>query len=146
MPEGSKEIMGGTMRLGTKTTYFQPGSEWSKLRALYGDVKVMKERHRHRYEVNPDYIEVLEKAGINFIGKDDTGKRMEVVELNDHPFFVGVQAHPEFTSRVLAPSPTYLGFVAASAGCLDQVIQEIRQQEKLTNGLVNRVGESTHFC
>jgi len=136
MPEGSKEIMGGTMRLGTKTTYFQPGSEWSKLRALYGDAKVMEERHRHRYEVNPDYIEMLEKAGLNFIGKDDTGKRMEVVELNDHPFFVGVQAHPEFTSRVLAPSPTYLGFVAASAGCLDQVIQEIRQQEKLTNGLV----------
>ena len=134
------------MRLGTKTTYFQPRSEWSKLRALYGDVKVMEERHRHRYEVNPDYIEVLEKAGLNFTGKDDTGKRMEVVELNDHPFFVGVQAHPEFTSRVLAPSPTYLGFVAASAGCLDQVIQEIRQQEKLTNGLVNRVGESTHFC
>jgi CTP synthase len=145
MPEGSKEVMGGTMRLGTKTTYFQPGSEWSKLRALYGDVKVMEERHRHRYEVNPDYIEELEKAGLNFIGKDDTGKRMEVVELNDHPFFVGVQAHPEFTSRVLAPSPTYLGFVAASAGCLDQVIQEIRQQKKLTNGLVNRVGESTHF-
>jgi CTP synthase len=146
MPEGSKEKMGGTMRLGTKTTYFQPGSEWSKLRALYGDAKVMEERHRHRYEVNPDYIEVLEKAGLNFIGKDDTGKRMEAVELNDHPFFVGVQSHPEFTSRVLAPSPTYLGFVAASAGCLDQVIQEIRQQEKLTNGLVNRVGENTHFC
>ena len=61
-------------------------------------------------------------------------------------FFVGAQTHPELTSRVLALSPTYLGFVAASAGCLDQVIQEIRQQEKLTNGLVNVVGESPHFC
>ena len=125
MPEGSKEIMGGTMRLGTKITNFQPGSEWSKVRALYGGGTVMEERHRHRYEVNPDYIEELEKVGLNFIGKDETGKRMEVVELKDHPFFVGVQAHPELTSRVLAPSPTYLGFVAASAGCLDRVIHEI---------------------
>ncbi|XDG10493.1 hypothetical protein ABKA04_010108 [Annulohypoxylon sp. FPYF3050] len=144
MPEGSKEIMGGTMRLGTKTTYFQPGSEWSKLRALYGDVDGMEERHRHRYEVNPDYVEELEKAGLNFIGKDETGKRMEVVELKDHPFFVGVQAHPEFTSRVLAPSPTYLGFVAATTGCLDEVIQEIRQQ-KHTGKLVNGVDEGVHF-
>ncbi|KAL7628191.1 CTP synthase ura7 [Parahypoxylon ruwenzoriense] len=141
MPEGSKEIMGGTMRLGTKTTHFQPESEWSKLRALYGDGAVMEERHRHRYEVNPDYVEELERAGLNFIGKDETGKRMEVVELKDHPFFVGVQAHPEFTSRVLAPSPTYLGFVAASTGCLDQVIRDIRQQKKLPNELVNGVNE-----
>jgi CTP synthase len=117
MPEGSKEIMGGTMRLGMKTTYFQPRSEWSKLQALYGDVKVMKERHRHRYEVNPDYIEMLEKAGLNFVGKDDTGKRMEVVELNDHPFLVGVQAHPEFTSRVLAP----IAYVPRLCGCQRRV-------------------------
>lgn len=145
MPEGSKEIMGGTMRLGTKQTHFQVGSEWSKLRALYGDETVMEERHRHRYEVNPDYIEELEKVGLNFVGKDETGKRMEVVELKDHPFFVGVQAHPEFTSRVLAPSPTYLGFIAASIGCLDQVIQEIRQQKTQTNGTVNGASQSIHF-
>ncbi|KAI4869284.1 CTP synthase [Hypoxylon rubiginosum] len=144
MPEGSKEIMGGTMRLGTKTTHFQAGSEWSKLRALYGDAAGMEERHRHRYEVNPDHIEELEKAGLNFVGKDESGRRMEVVELKDHPFFVGVQAHPEFTSRVLAPSPTYLGFIAATIGCLDQVIQGIRQQ-KHSNKLVNGVDESVHF-
>ncbi|KAI1484430.1 CTP synthase N-terminus-domain-containing protein [Biscogniauxia mediterranea] len=145
MPEGSKEIMGGTMRLGTKSTHFQTGSEWSKLRALYGNATVMEERHRHRYEVNPKYIEELEKAGLNFIGKDETGNRMEVVELKDHPFFVGVQAHPEFTSRVLAPSPTYLGFVAASAGCLEEVIQEIRHEQKHADKLVNGVSENTHF-
>ncbi|KAI1387030.1 CTP synthase [Hypoxylon trugodes] len=144
MPEGSKEIMGGTMRLGTKTSHFQPGSEWSKIRALYGDGEGMEERHRHRYEVNPDYIEALEKVGLNFIGKDESGKRMEVVELKDHPFFVGVQAHPEFTSRVLAPSPTYLGFVAATTGCLDEVIKEIRQQRD-TGALVNGVDEAAHF-
>lgn len=124
MPEGSKEVMGGTMRLGTKTTLFTPDSEWSKLRAMYGLAETMDERHRHRYEVNPDYIEELEKAGLHFIGRDETGKRMEVVELKDHPFFVGVQAHPEYTSRVLAPSLTYLSFVAASAGCLEQITKE----------------------
>ncbi|KAI8957061.1 CTP synthase [Daldinia sp. FL1419] len=145
MPEGSKEIMGGTMRLGTKATHFQPGSEWSKLRALYGGGTVMEERHRHRYEVNPDYIDELEKAGLNFVGKDESGKRMEVVELQDHPFFVGVQAHPEFTSRVLAPSPTYLGFMAASTGCLDNIIQEIHQQKEQINGIVNGAEDSVHF-
>lgn len=76
------------------------------------------------HKVNPDYIDELEKAGLYFVGKDETGMRMEVVELKDHPFFVGVQAHPEYTSRVLAPSPTYLAFVAASSGCLDQITKE----------------------
>jgi CTP synthase len=63
MPEDSKDSRGGTMRLGSRSTYFQPGSEYSKLRALYGEVTVVEERHRHRYEVNPQYIEELEKAG-----------------------------------------------------------------------------------
>lgn len=133
MPESSKEILGGTMRLGTKSTIFTAGSEWSKLRALYGQAGTMEERHRHRYEVNPEYIDELEKAGLHFIGKDETGNRMEVVEIKDHPFFVGVQAHPEYTSRVLAPSPTYLAFVAASAGCLEQIIAD-----QSTRGLADR--------
>ncbi|RSM10975.1 CTP synthase [Fusarium oligoseptatum] len=124
MPESSKEVMGGTMRLGEKKTLFTPDSKWSKLRALYGDAETMSERHRHRYEVNPDYIDELEKAGLCFTGKDETGKRMEAVEIKDHPFFVGVQAHPEFTSRVVSPSLIYLGFVAASAGCLDEITKE----------------------
>jgi len=144
MPEGSKDIMGGTMRLGTKATHFQAGSDWSKLRALYGDGEIMNERHRHRYEVNPEYISALEEKGLNFIGKDETGKRMEVVELKDHPFFVGVQAHPEFRSRVITPSPTYLGFVAASAGCLERIIEETRAK-KLTNGVDNEADKSIHF-
>lgn len=129
MPESSKEVMGGTMRLGEKKTLFTPDSKWSKLRALYGDAETMSERHRHRYEVNPDYIDELEKAGLCFIGKDETGKRMEVVEIKDHPFFVGVQAHPEFTSRVVSPSLTYLGFVAASAGCLDEITKEQQSRQ-----------------
>ncbi|KEY71037.1 hypothetical protein S7711_00861 [Stachybotrys chartarum IBT 7711] len=129
MPEGSKEQMGGTMRLGTRASHFEPGTEWSKVRAMYGGAATIDERHRHRYEVNPEYVDRLEKAGLNFIGKDDTGNRMEVVELKDHPFYVGLQAHPEFTSKVTCPSPPFLGFVAASAGCLDQVMADAKAQK-----------------
>ncbi|KAL0640800.1 CTP synthase ura7 [Maublancomyces gigas] len=121
MPEGSKTHLGGTMRLGIRQTIWQPDSEWSKLRKLYGDSDGILERHRHRYEVNPEYIERL--SGLNFVGKDDKGERMEVVELKEHPYYVGVQFHPEYMSRVLHPSKPYLGFVAASAGVLDEILR-----------------------
>jgi CTP synthase len=124
MPEHNPGQMGATMRLGIKPTYWQPNSEWSKLRALYGiQGTSINERHRHRYEVNPDYIAPLEAAGLAFIGKDETGVRQEVIELPDHPYFVGVQFHPEYLSRVLHPSKPYLGFIAASAAMLDDVIK-----------------------
>ncbi|KAK5998162.1 CTP synthase [Cladobotryum mycophilum] len=135
MPESSKEHLGGTMRLGTRATYFQPGSEWSKLRALYGGASVVEERHRHRYEVNPEYIEELQKAGLCFIGKDETGRRMEAFELKDHPFYVGVQAHPEFTSKVTQCSLPFLGLVASSAGILDKIIKELEEEQKMANGV-----------
>ena len=122
MPEHNPGEMGATMRLGMKPTYWQPNTTWSKLRALYGLQKgSIQERHRHRYEVNPDYIAQLEEAGMTFVGKDETGVRMEVIELKDHPWFVGVQFHPEYLSRVLHPSQPYLGFIAASAGMLEEV-------------------------
>ncbi|KIW59518.1 CTP synthase, variant [Exophiala xenobiotica] len=120
MPEIDKATMGGNMRLGLRATNFQEGTEWSRLRKLYHNEPSIHERHRHRYEVNPDYIDRL--SGLNFIGKDDKGERMEIIELKDHPFFVGVQFHPEYLSRVLRPSPPYLGFVAACAGVLEQTI------------------------
>ena len=124
MPEHHGEKMGATMRLGVKPTYWQPGSEWSKLRTLYGlKSDNVTERHRHRYEVNPAYISQLEQNGMTFIGKDETGVRMEVIELKDHPWFVGVQFHPEYLSRVLHPSKPYLGFIAASAGMLEEVMR-----------------------
>ncbi|KAI0435257.1 CTP synthase N-terminus-domain-containing protein [Xylaria sp. FL1042] len=123
MPELDRENMGGTMRLGLHETIFQEGSEWSKARALYGGVQGVKERHRHRYEVNPQFVDRLQKAGIYFIGKDETGQRMEILEMKDHPYFVGTQFHAEYQSRVLSPSKPYLGFVAASAGRLDEVIK-----------------------
>jgi CTP synthase len=136
MPEGSRESKGGTMRLGLRATHFQPNSEGSKLRAMYGDATIVEERHRHRYEVNPAYIEELEKAGLLFVGKDDTGRRMEIIEIEDHPWFVGVQYHPEYISQPLSPSLPILGLVAASLGCLDQITKEICQERKMTNGVV----------
>ena len=62
---------------------------------------IIQERHRHRYEVNPAYIDTLASNGMTFIGKDDRAERMEIMELKDHPWFVGVQYHPEYLSRVL---------------------------------------------
>lgn len=70
--------------------------------------KHIDERHRHRYEVNPTLVGQLESEGLRFVGKDDTGQRMEVVELNGHPFFVAAQFHPEFKSRPGRPSPLFL--------------------------------------
>lgn len=141
MPEVDKKTMGATMRLGLRPTFFQPGSEWSRLRALYAGKDEILERHRHRYEVNPAYIETLEQGGLSFVGKDDAGVRMEIVEIKDHPWFVGVQFHPEYLSRVLDPSRPYLGFVAASSGLLEEITKEYQNgngamgAEGITNGM-----------
>lgn len=89
MPELDKKNMGGTMRLGSRKTIFQPNSEWAKIRALYDDAQEIEERHRHRYEINPEYIARLEAAGLHFVGRDETGQRMEIFEIKDHPYFVG---------------------------------------------------------
>ncbi|KAF7824435.1 CTP synthase-like [Senna tora] len=112
MPEGSKTHMGGTMRLGSRRTYFQVAD--CKSVKLYGNAHFIDERHRHRYEVNPEMISQLENAGLSFVGKDESGRRMEIVELPGHPFFVGVQFHPEFKSRPGKPSPPFLGLIAAA--------------------------------
>lgn len=126
MPEVDKGKLGGTMRLGKHPCIFQEKTEWSRLRALYGaSVSQIEERHRHRYEVNPTFIDQIEKAGLSFIGKDIKGERMEIVEIKDHPWFVGVQFHPEYLSRVLSPSKAFLGFFAAAAGCLDEVTKAV---------------------
>ncbi|KAG6821114.1 CTP synthase ura7 [Arthromyces matolae] len=117
MPEISKTHMGGTMRLGLRPTVFEEGTEsWSKARKLYGGAGKIWERHRHRYEVNPKYVEQLTNSGMIFAGKDEKGERMQILELKEHPYFLGLQAHPEFCTRPLNPSPAFLGFVSASAG------------------------------
>ena len=114
MPEISKTHMGGTMRLGTKPTPFLVDD--CKMRRLYGGADHVDERHRHRYEVNPELIEQIEEAGLKYVGKDETGQRCEIMELDGHPFFVGTQYHPEFKSRPGRPSPPFLGLLMAACG------------------------------
>ena len=113
MPEISKTHLGGTMRLGSRPTIWQTNK--SKIRKLYGEGKSVDERHRHRYEINPDLVDVIENSGLIFVGKDETGQRCEIFELNNHPYFVGVQYHPEFKSRPGKPSPPFLGLLMAAS-------------------------------
>ncbi|KAF9318415.1 CTP synthase ura7 [Podila horticola] len=119
MPEISKTHLGGTMRLGTRPTEFQAGTEGSTLRKLYGGGSTVLERHRHRYEINPELIEKFEAKGLQFVGKDETGQRMEIVEMADHPYFVGVQYHPEYLTRPLKPSAPFMGLILAATGGLE---------------------------
>jgi CTP synthase len=102
--------MGGTMRLGAQDVVVKDGS---KAAALYGRTQI-SERHRHRYEVNPDYIERFEQAGWVFTGKSVDGTKMEIGELQGHPYFVASQFHPEFKSRPMRPSPLHQGLVDAA--------------------------------
>ncbi|CAD6965820.1 unnamed protein product [Tilletia laevis] len=173
MPEISKTHMGGTMRLGLRPTIFQEGAQSSsKIGKLYGSHDTVWERHRHRYEINPEYVDRIEKGAgaatpaastdgqsdgkaraslgttkrpfvrrtsvasadleydedepeekpdrLRFVGKDEKGERMQILEYEEHPYFVCLQAHPEFASRPLNPSPPFLGLIAASAGVLDE--------------------------
>ncbi|CAD6230812.1 unnamed protein product [Miscanthus lutarioriparius] len=122
MPEGSKTHMGATMRLGSRRTFFKIAD--CKSSKLYGNVTYVDERHRHRYEVNPDMVPEFENAGLQFVGKDDTGRRMEIIEIPNHRYFVGAQFHPEFKSRPSKPSPLFVGLIAAASGQLDRVLQD----------------------
>ncbi len=104
-----KSPLGGTMRLGEYACDTKPGS---LLRKTYGGAKTIYERHRHRYEANPAYRKAFEKEGLIVSGESDG--LIEVVELKDHPWFLGVQFHPEFTSRLKKPNSVILGFVQAA--------------------------------
>lgn len=134
--------MGGTMRLGKRQTNFvldnYPDHQCNT-RSLYSiiyrvkdcgnDGKGLKsvfERHRHRYEVNPQIVPKLERKGLLFVGRDESGERMEILELDrkfGHPYFVGTQFHPEYLSRPLKPSPPFLGLILAAAGKLDAFLR-----------------------
>jgi CTP synthase len=102
--------LGGTMRLGAYECHL---SEGSRARAIYGDA-VISERHRHRYEVNINYRDVLEKSGLSFSGLSPDGVLPEIVELPDHPWFIGVQFHPELKSKPFDPHPLFTSFIAAA--------------------------------
>ncbi|MFM2374427.1 MAG: synthetase, synthase [Candidatus Parcubacteria bacterium] len=116
MPEQKEKIakndMGGTMRLGEYEAMILKGTHAAK---AYESARIT-ERHRHRYEVNPEYIPKLEAGGLVFSGKSKDGRLMEIAELPKgvHPFFVGVQFHPEFHARPLSPHPLFSAFIEAS--------------------------------
>ncbi len=102
--------LGGTMRLGLYDVDLLPGTRVSE---LYGTLKI-RERHRHRFEVNPDYIGRIKKEGLDVSGTFGERKLVEVVEIPSHPFYVASQFHPEFRSRPLSPHPLFSGFLQAS--------------------------------
>jgi CTP synthase len=104
------EAMGGTMRLGAYPCELQPGSLAAR---IYGASDI-SERHRHRYEFNPRYEDELGGKGLVFSGKSPDGKFVEIVELPDHPWFLGCQFHPEFKSKPLDPHPLFVSFIQAA--------------------------------
>ncbi|MGB2938065.1 MAG: hypothetical protein WBD05_07720, partial [Phycisphaerae bacterium] len=114
LPEQKKVAdFGATMRLGGKDVEVRPNTLTAK---LFKGAKTARLRFRHRYEVNPDYVERLERGGMVFSGKAPGKPIMQILELPDHPYFIATQAHPEFTSRPLRPSPFFLGLMAAALG------------------------------
>ena len=101
---------GGTMRLGAYTATLTPGSHVAQ---IYGSTTI-EERHRHRYEVDAKYITQLESCGLIFSGMSPDGRLPEIVEVKDHPWFIGVQFHPELKSKPFAPHPLFADFVRAA--------------------------------
>lgn len=111
MPEqDGVEDIGGTLRLGSYPCILEKGT---KAYELYGE-ETIQERHRHRYEVNNDYREILRQSGMTLSGISPDGRIVEMIELPDHPFFLATQAHPELKSRPNRPHPLFRGFVAAA--------------------------------
>jgi CTP synthase len=103
--------LGGTMRLGVYQAHLAEGS---LVRCVYGDKPEIQERHRHRYEVNIAYRDRLEAAGLRFSGLSPDGVLPEIVEYPDHPWFIGVQYHPELKSKPFDPHPLFAGFIGAA--------------------------------
>lgn len=112
LPEQKKiEGLGGNMRLGGRDVEIRPDTlAWR----LFGRNELVRLRFRHRYEVDPKYIDELEGKGLVFSGKAPNQPIMQIVEIPEHPYFIGTQAHPELTSRPLRPQPMFLGLVAAA--------------------------------
>ena len=108
--KGTDQDLGGTMRLGSYEARLKKDTKISK---IYNSLKI-KERHRHRYEVNINYKEDFEKKGMIFSGLSPDNRLPEIIELKDHPWFIGVQFHPEFKSRPLMPHPLFSSFIKAA--------------------------------
>ena len=114
---GEDSDLGGTMRLGAQTCKLVPGT---RTRRAYGAEEI-HERHRHRYEFNNTYMDPLQDAGLLIAGKTIDGNLVEVVEIPDHPFFIGCQFHPEFTSTPRDGHPLFRGFVEAANAYHEEV-------------------------
>lgn len=114
------ENIGGTMRLGSYDCVIEEGTLAHK---LYQDTNI-KERHRHRYEVNNDYIPALEEAGLTISGYSPNHALVEIIELEDHPYFIATQAHPEFKSRPNKPHPLFNGLVEAAIEYKDKRLED----------------------
>lgn len=123
--EAQKKVknLGGTMRLGTYPCKLKKGS---KAYTAYG-TSIINERHRHRYELNNEYVEQLEKSGLIASGLNTENNLVEIVEIKEHPFFVGVQFHPEYKSTVEKPHPLFVKFLK------NALERKIHQQEKKVN-------------
>ncbi|MDD5748559.1 MAG: CTP synthase, partial [Actinomycetota bacterium] len=119
------EALGGTMRLGAYPCKLVPGTRAAQ---AYRET-VVYERHRHRYEVNIALRDRLKEAGMVFSGLSPDERLVEIVELNDHPWFVACQFHPEFKSRPLRPHPLFLGFVEAALNRQRMMNKGIRVME-----------------
>ncbi len=112
MPEQkSVSDMGGSLRLGANDINVQDQSLAHK---IYNS-SVISKRHRHRYEFNKDFLKIFDEKGMKFSGESDGGKRMEILEIPSHKFFLGVQYHPEFNSRPGFPEAAFEAFVSAAA-------------------------------
>jgi len=103
--------LGGTMRLGAYPAVLAEGSLVTE---VYDGVRTISERHRHRYEVNIHYRDQLESTGLRFSGISPDGVLPEIIEYPQHPWFIGVQFHPELKSKPFAPHPLFAGFIAAA--------------------------------
>jgi CTP synthase len=112
MMEEQKKIsgLGGTMRLGSFPCKIRKGS---KVHGIY-QMENITERHRHRYEFNNEYLEQFHKAGMIPVGINEKDNLIEIIELKGHPWFIGVQFHPEFKSTVANPHPLFVAFVKAA--------------------------------
>ncbi len=108
---GKDDELGGTMRLGSYPCHVEPGTRIAK---IFGGELEINERHRHRYEVNVNYRQKLEDAGLQFSGLSPDKRLPEIIELRDHPWYIGVQFHPELKSRPFAPHPIFKSFIEAA--------------------------------
>lgn len=119
---------GGTMRLGAYACELAPGS---KAAEIYGSTSI-SERHRHRYEFNNDFLQQFEDAGLVLSGKNPESGLVEIIELPGHPFFVGVQFHPELKSTVESPAPVFVSFIKAAKQYAEAKNGKAKMEETIT--------------